>query len=968
MPSAHLRLERARSFAWWVRIALISMLAVVACAAGWHPTTIRLDLAAMTIGVFIGIIPGAVAIVAASTVVFARDPSWLGLAGVVIGVASAVAGGLILRRPWPVGGLPSRASLRLLAIAGVAVVAGTVSHALADGAEITHFAHAGSLVLESMAGLLIAAVVCWAPTSSRDTHVSFLLALTSLATVAAMVFTLSFWDREDESLLHVTVNATAVAFGSNLADEMNVVTTKASTSAVDAFTAESFPRLMQTVVFGHDTIPVALLVELDAAGKMNVASTITSLGDELGSSLQAWVEQAQPEFAAVAATNVITYIGLVPLPHPVDGDSPFLVYATPIVNPVEADSAAPSTLFLVVALSVDEMMQSSIAPTLAATDEATIRLYETLDEGFVEVWTTGLTATESFVVIDPPTDERGARALSEFSLGPSSFLFAAEPGVDFGTPASLRRLLIMLEAAAGFFLIGLILINGDHSARRERERVRREALLAAALEGAPGWTSIIDVDGRVVMSNKNAHGAGPGTALADVPLWLGDDTAAAMVDSLVREARSGVAGSMQHLWSDPADLSHAIRIFEIETRPLPDPTLVYLQCVDVTEHRDRAMRTAQSERMEAIGVLAGGLAHDFNNLLFITLGYLQMLERQQLIDSDPQSKLYVGRAIEAVERGAVVAKSLLSFARSQPLTAAPINMAQFVDELRPLMEQALGAAHSLRVNVVGDALDVVVDPGRLSSSILNTVFNARDAMDARGTVEIRVDRTTAAPPGGHAVPVIAIAVIDTGRGMAPEVLARAFEPFFTTKQIGSGTGLGLSTVYSFAQQSGGWAGIDSTDGVGTTVTIYLPPALGHSVDDTPLRIPRAATRALVVDDESALADLVAGWLEDLGMETRVANSPEQALRVAEEYHPELLVSDANLGASIDGLELARRMVEREPALLVVFMTGFSERIRALQAAGVATLAKPFSRDDLLHSLVTHLGDRILSNESPGGNQ
>jgi two-component system CheB/CheR fusion protein len=341
-----------------------------------------------------------------------------------------------------------------------------------------------------------------------------------------------------------------------------------------------------------------------------------------------------------------------------------------------------------------------------------------------------------------------------------------------------------------------------------------------------------------------------------------------------------------------------------------------------------------------------------------------MLERQPKINTDPQAMSYVGRAIEAVERGATVAKSLLSLARSQPLASVPVNIRQFVAELRPLIEQALGSSHQLVIDITDDELDVMVDRGRLSSGLLNIVFNARDAMEGRGTLEVRAEHCTAAPVGGEAMPAVALSVRDTGRGMSPEVLARAFEPFFTTKQIGSGTGLGLSTLYSFAQQSGGWATIDSSEGVGTTVTVFLPPVIVPSTsDDVPRPPARTATRALVVDDETALADLVAGWLEDLGMDTRVAHDPDEAIRLAGEFHPELLVSDANLGTEVDGLELARRMVELEPSLLVVFMTGFSERIKALQAAGVATLAKPFSRDDLAQNLRTHLGDRLPENGS-----
>ena len=415
---------------------------------------------------------------------------------------------------------------------------------------------------------------------------------------------------------------------------------------------------------------------------------------------------------------------------------------------------------------------------------------------------------------------------------------------------------------------------------------------------------------------------------------------------------------MQVLWSDPSDPTLSMRIIEVAARPLPGIRLAFLQCIDVTEMRDRAMRTSQSERMEAIGVLAGGLAHDFNNLLFITLGYLQMLERQPVVSGDQQARTYVGRAVEAVERGAKVAKSLLSFARSQPLAASRVELGDYIKDLTPLIEQAIGSAHQLRIEVENPELAVVVDPGRLSSGLLNVVFNARDAMETKGQLTLRIAKEVAAPLEQEPRPVVAISISDTGKGMSPEVASRAFEPFFTTKKVGSGTGLGLATLYSFAQQSGGWAAIDSTEGIGTTITVYLPPADTDGESEiTEARDATLTTRALVIDDEPALADLVSAWLGDLGIATRVANTPEAAIRVAREFKPQLVISDANLNADLDGLELARLLVEEHPALIVVFMTGFSDRIRALQAAGVATLAKPFSREDLLSTLSKTAGLR-----------
>ena len=955
--------RRVRLLMKALRVSGAALFVALAAIAGWYPTALRLDVATIGIGWLLGVVPGALALVAAVVAgIVHHHESWRDLVPVVSGAVAGFGTAWYARRLRPGDRLPSRTAARLLVLAAAALVLGTVEHLLSAPHRQFDFVATLLPALGLLCGMLMVAAVACRPRNA-DIGPVFVAVVASAVTVMMVLVTIGLWERQDEDLLHSTADAASIGFLSTLAEEMNIITAKSDTSLTEPFTPERFPSLMQTIVFGHEAIPAAALVEVHD-GRPAVLATVSALGGEFEQAMSDWTLSATEGLRSTVDSGVLTYLGMAALPQPSGGNAAHLAYATPLA-PVAGQSTDAARV-LVVPISVPVMLRSSLAPTLANDDEAVVvTVYVGAGADLKVVTSTGA-APEPFTPVDvAPADRTGTMAMSAMSINDTEFLFVAEPGADFGTPLSLRRTVIALELVAGVLVVAVVLVNGDHRTRRERDRVRREALLSAALAGSPGWTAIVDRNDRVVMDNANDMGVGPGGDVRRGPLWVADVDATTELLALLVQARAGTAASMQHVWSDPSDPSRAMRIFEIEARPLPDADLVYLQCVDVTEHRDRAMRTAQSERMEAIGVLAGGLAHDFNNLLFITLGYLQMLERQPNITDDPQSAVYVQRAIEAVERGAVVAKSLLSFARSQPLTAVPINLRQFLDDLRPLIEQALGAAHRLDVRAVGDGLDVIVDPGRLSSSILNTVFNARDAMEGRGEVEIRIERCVAAPVGGDASSMIAISVRDSGRGMPPEVVARAFEPFFTTKRVGSGTGLGLSTLYSFAHQSGGWAAIESTDGGGTTVTIFLPPALEHHPNDAPHRPARRATRALVVDDESALAELVAGWLDDMGMETRVATSPDAAISTAETFQPELLVSDANLGASIDGLELARILVQRDPALLVVFMTGFSDRIRALQAAGVATLAKPFSRDDLVASLSTHLGERLVDPHRDG---
>ena len=942
----------------------------------WHPA-IRLDLAAAVLAFAAGTVIGAVGLVAAAlTVVFTGHTHVADLAMLPGVLVATISGRWVLKRPTVELVKPSWYPIRIGALAGMAFAASAVESLVSERHSIPgslgQWTFAG---LATLSGLLIGAAAVWYPQRSVATTTGFAAALIGVATVTALLLTVLFWIRQDERLLHVTADATAVGVLSSLTNDMNVISAKAATSTEVPFDADTFSELIQSVVYGHETIQAAQLVRLNGDGSATILSELSALGDEFDRSFANWTQGETAALTEVQQSGVLSYTGFSWLPMPNGGEQPYLVYVTPAA--VDGTFSGSPNL-LVFAVSIPTLIANASAPTLAAAGQAPITLYARTPEGISELWSTtpdwdaqAAVLASTSGVVEEPADTLATRAVASFALNSTEFDLFVSRGVDFSSPLGFRRVVLAAQLLTGLLVLALVTAMGGRSARRETERRTREALLAAALAGSPGWTAIIDDKDRVLMVNREAHGGAAGTPLADVILWSSDADARKKINAMMLVARRGEPGSLQHVWSDPNDASHAIRIFEIDIRPLPDPHLVYLQCVDVTEHRDRAMRTAQSERMEAIGVLAGGLAHDFNNLLFITLGYLQMLQRQQLITNDKQANMYVTRAIEAVDRGAVVAKSLLSFARSQPLTAVPLNLREFLENLTPLVEQGLGSAHSLTTTTeAGDALDVVVDPGRLSSSLLNIVFNARDAMDGPGRLEIRVAHATASRSvDTEPEDMVAISVTDTGRGVPPEVLTRAFEPFFTTKKVGSGTGLGLSTVYSFAQQSGGWASMDSTEGVGTTVTIFLPSVHGTTPATTTMQPPlRVATRALVVDDEPALADLVAGWLESFGMEVRVANSPHTALQVADEFKPQLLISDANLADPVDGLELARVLVQREPALLVVFMTGFSDRIKALQRAGVATLAKPFSSEDLRSILTTHLGAGLSHQTHPQGLQ
>jgi CheY-like chemotaxis protein len=360
------------------------------------------------------------------------------------------------------------------------------------------------------------------------------------------------------------------------------------------------------------------------------------------------------------------------------------------------------------------------------------------------------------------------------------------------------------------------------------------------------------------------------------------------------------------------------------------------------------MRSAQSERMEALGALAGGLAHDFNNLLFVTLGNLQLLAANDVVSGDEKLSKFVDRSISAVERGAEITKSLLAVARSQPLEETAIVAGDLVRGLLPLLRQAMGATRMVELRVPDEPVHLRVDAGRLSSGLLNLAFNSRDAMGPEGTLVVELSRFDDLERA-----MLRISVIDDGTGMPPEVAARALEPFFTTKGVGRGTGLGLAAVQAFAEQSGGRVVLRSVVGEGTTVSIELPVHDPAVEPDEPRVHRRAGRRAVVADDEQPLAELVAVWLAEIGVEARWATSPKAALQLVEEFRPDVLVSDANFGEQTDGIELAKLAQAIDPDIAVVFMTGFSASMRALQDLGERTLAKPFSRE-ALHAAVSPL--------------
>jgi CheY-like chemotaxis protein len=367
----------------------------------------------------------------------------------------------------------------------------------------------------------------------------------------------------------------------------------------------------------------------------------------------------------------------------------------------------------------------------------------------------------------------------------------------------------------------------------------------------------------------------------------------------------------------------------------------------------------QSQKMEAIGQLTGGVAHDFNNLLTVILGNLETIWRQ-LPREDGRLQRAVDQANRGAQRAATLTQQLLAFSRRQPLNPKPTDVNRLVTGISELIRRTLSENISIETVLGGGLWWVEIDPHQLESALLNLAVNSRDAMPDGGkltieTANTRLDEEYAArfadiTPGQYVV----ICVTDTGTGMTSEVMARAFDPFFTTKPLGAGTGLGLSQVFGFVKQSGGHIKLYSEVAHGTTIKIYLPRML-RAVELAEAESSPATPRGhltetiLVVEDDEDVRRYSTDSLRELGFSILEADDGPSALRILE-HHPEvnLLFTDVGL-PGMNGRQLLDEARQQRPDLRVLFTTGYARDAIVHQGrldAGVELLTKPFTRAQL----------------------
>jgi two-component system NtrC family sensor kinase len=373
----------------------------------------------------------------------------------------------------------------------------------------------------------------------------------------------------------------------------------------------------------------------------------------------------------------------------------------------------------------------------------------------------------------------------------------------------------------------------------------------------------------------------------------------------------------------------------------------------------------QSQKMEAIGQLTGGVAHDFNNLLTIVIGNLDSALRRK-----PEGSLQraLVNAMSGAERAAQLTRRLLAFSRKQPLKPRPIDANALVAGMLELLARSLGGSIAIETVYAKGLWPVEADPVELESVLLNLAINGRDAMNGHGRLTIRTANAPLAPGAGTAFDrpapgdYVLIEVADTGEGMSPEVIEKAFDPFFTTKPPDAGTGLGLSQVYGFVKQSGGYTRIVSEVGRGTSMMLYLPraataPAVTRPRDKT-VRASGAGRTVLVVEDDAAVRSYLVEVLDDLGYTVIDVGDGEAALRLVERRDQpiDLLLTDVVM-PRINGRALAQAAARRRPGIKVLFMTGYARDAIVHDGrleAGITLIQKPVLRDDLAERIETLL--------------
>jgi signal transduction histidine kinase/CheY-like chemotaxis protein len=507
--------------------------------------------------------------------------------------------------------------------------------------------------------------------------------------------------------------------------------------------------------------------------------------------------------------------------------------------------------------------------------------------------------------------------------------------------------------------------------RRVTEALAERKLLADIVEGTDAFVLVADLDYRYLAINQAAvdefervYGVRPKAGDSMLDLLAAQPDLQREVKAVWSRALSGEEFTAIQEFGDPARDRRAYEL-RFNTLRSPDGKQIgaYQFVYDVTERlRDQErLRKAeaalrQTQKMESLGQLTGGVAHDFNNLLAVFASAVQLIERS---GGQPPPPRVFDAMRRAVARGTGLTRHLLAFSRRRPLNPESIDVAAHLKSMRAMLDGSLGGHINVQMTFAPDVWPVEVDTGEMELAILNLCLNARDAMPGGGLIAIAVDNARIDNEQGAAVEVVRISVTDTGQGMTQEVLARAFEPFFTTKDVSKGSGLGLPQVYGFVQQSDGRITLDSEPGAGTTVTMLLPraasgPQSATRPTDAAASKPNQADNGghvLLVEDDKEVSALTQEMLGSLGYSVTHVSSADAALgALANGREIDLVVSDIMMPGGVSGLQLAREIRRRFPKLPIVLATGYVEAAANMQDREFDLLLKPYTLEALAEAL------------------